>query len=460
MQSTSLVHRLGLVGSMKRFALRRRILLGCSLAVMFSAGSGRADFQGATHLMPFEEDTINYNQAEPHDAVARLQKEIASGKATLRYDKDYGYLVSLLEWLKIPQSSQMLVFSKTSLQRERISPRTPRAIFFNEDVYVGFIPGAPLIEISAVDPKLGGVFYTLDQTEPSRAKLVRNNQCTECHASAKTMGVPGHIVRSFATDENGIADITSGTSQVNHRTPFEDRWGGWYVTGTHGAQTHRGNLMGKAAFAKREQQPNFAGNVTNLTDYFDVSPYFLNQSDIVALMVLEHQTHMHNFLTRLNYESTLALQQYGHIRYLKSISEAFLKYLLFTEETKLTAPVQGSALFAHDFVSRGPRDSRGRSLRDLDLKTRLFKYPCSYLIYSEAFDALPDPMKAHLYQRLWEILTGKDQNATFATLTPEMRRAILEILIETRKGLPDYWKLDSEVQTSQNASPEKAAPKL
>src|SRR5262245_43212530 len=231
----------------------------------------RADFQGATHLMPFDEDTINYSKSKADGPVARLQERIEKGEVKLKHDVGYGYLFSVLEELRVPKSSQMLVFSKTSFQRERISPQTPRAIYFGDDVYVGFIPGAPLMEISSVDPKLGGVFYTLDQSKTERPQFKRTDQCLECHASAKSMGVPGHLVRSFATDESGVVDLASGTSQVNHRTPLAERWGGWYVTGSSGGQAHRGNLFGKAAFAKHEQDPNAPGDLENLKRFLDVS---------------------------------------------------------------------------------------------------------------------------------------------------------------------------------------------
>ncbi|MBI3875322.1 MAG: hypothetical protein HY300_05070 [Verrucomicrobia bacterium] len=336
----------------------------------------------------------------------------------------------------------MLVFSKTSFQRERISPRNPRAVFFSDNAYVGFVPGSPLLEVTSVDPKLGGVFYSFDTAGPGKPRFVRTDQCLECHASAKTMGVPGHLVRSFATDDYGAVDLQTGISLVNHRTPIEERWGGWYVTGTHGKQPHRGNLVGKAAFEKHEKNPNYLANLTDLTRFFNVQNYPEHSSDIVALMALEHQTHMHNFITRLNYEASAALQQYGHLNYLRTITDAFLRYLLFTEEAPLTSPIKGSSGFAKVFAAQGPRDHRGRSLRDFDLKTRLFKHPCSYLIYSEAFDAVPEQMKIVVYQRLFEILTGKDTSKDFQTLTPESRRAILEILADTKPGLPDCWKAE------------------
>jgi hypothetical protein len=401
------------------------------------------DFQGATHLMPFDEGTINYSKAQDASPITRLQERLDQGAARLAHDERFGYLPALLGALKIQTNSQMLVFSKTSFQRERIAPRTPRAIYFNDDVYVGFVQGSPMLEISAVDPKLGGVFYTLNQAKVERPKFVRTDQCLECHASAKTMGVPGHLVRSFATDESGVVDLSTGTSQVTHRTPFVERWGGWYVTGTHGDQAHRGNLFGKDAFARLEKEPNYLGNLTDLKRFFDVSEYPAPGSDIVALMVLEHQTHMHNFLTRLNYEASIALQQYGHIKYLKNITEAFLRYLLFTEEAPLSAPIQGSEEFARRFSQQGPKDRQGRSLREFDLRTRLLKHPCSYLIYSGAFDQLPGPLKAQIYQRLWDILNGHDTTPGFENLPAPTRRAIREILVETKMDLPEYWKRKS-----------------
>jgi hypothetical protein len=421
--------------------LQCRLIVAAILALLGGPAGAQGDFQGATHLMPFDEDTINYSKATAGGPVARLQQRIDRGEVKLQFDKQRGYLPAVLDALKVPKASQMLVFSKTSFQRERIGPKMPRALFFNDDVYIGFIPGSPLLEISAADPKLGAVFYTVDQSQVEKPRFVRNDQCLECHASAKTMGVPGHLVRSFATDEQGVVDLSSGTSLVNHRTPLADRWGGWYVTGAHGAQTHRGNLIGKAAFEREEKEPNHAGNRKELKGFFDTSMYSSAGSDIVALMVLEHQTHLHNFLTRLNYESTLALQQYGHLNYLKNVLDAFLRYLLFTEEASFAAPIRGSDEFTKGFVDRGPRDQKGRSLREFDLETKLFKYPCSYLIYSDAFDELPEALKAKLYQRLWDILTGKDTNQEWQKIPDEKKQAIREILAETRTGLPNYWKV-------------------
>ena len=427
-----------------RAVIFRLILLATSL-LSSDIVRAQGDFQGSTHMMPFDEGTINYNKAQPHDPIADLQQKLDKHPDKLMFDSKHGYLDSVLHALNIPKSSQVLVFSKTSFQRERISPNTPRALFFNDDVYIGFIPGSPMMEISTADPDLGGIFYTLDQNADQKPKFTRTDQCLECHASAKSMGVPGHLLRSFITDESGVVELNSGISEVNHRTPIADRWGGWYVTGIHGDQVHRGNLIGHKAFDKQEKQPNYLGNITDLSKFFDVSHYPSESSDIVALMVLEHQVHMHNFITRLHYESDLQLARYGHVNYVTNIANAFLRYLLFVDEAEIIDRIEGNSTFSKDFEKLGPVDSKGRSLRQFDLRKRLFKYPCSYLIYSKSFDALPQKMKDHLYQRLWGVLTEKDTSPDFENISSERRRAILEILIETKKGLPDYWKLTKSV---------------
>ena len=404
------------------------------------------DFQGATHLVPFDEETINYSKVASTGPIAKLQERIDRGDVKLKFDGNYGYLPAVLDALGISRESQLLVFSKTSFQRDRITPKTPRSLFYNDDASIGFIPGSPLLEAASVDPNLGAVFYTMEQTRVDRPKFVRTDQCLECHASAKSMGVPGHLLRSFAVDENGSVDMNNGTSLVTHRTPLAERWGGWYVTGEHGDQAHRGNLFGQAAFARAQKEPNLLGNQKDLAKFFDTTPYLEKTSDITALMVFEHEAHMHNFITRLHYETAIALQTYGHLKYLRTITDAFLRYLLFTEEVELTAPIQGSPGFTKTFTARGPRDSRGRSLREFDLQTRLFKYPCSFLIYSEAFEQLPKEAKDLLYQKLFDILTGKNDRTDWQRLSEPDRKAIREILAETKPQLPAYWKAKSAAQ--------------
>ncbi|NJM55985.1 MAG: hypothetical protein HC841_08920 [Verrucomicrobiae bacterium] len=401
------------------------------------------DFQGSTHKVPYDEEIIAYGQRAADGPVERLQRRIGSGELTLRYDEQFGWLPAIMEALDVPKASQMLVFSKTSLQRQHITPDNPRAIYFNDDVYLGYIPGAPVMEVSAVDPKLGGVFYTVPQGRMERPRFERSDDCTSCHGAAKTLGVPGHFVRSVATDPTGEIDQRTEFSYINHRTPLAERWGGWYVTGTHGDQPHRGNIIGFDAWENFGREPAKFANLDDLSPFFDQSKHLARGSDIVALMVLEHQGHMHNYITRLAYETEIMMKTYGHIRYLRMQVAGFLRFLLLTEETPLTAPVAGNPEFVKAFEARGPRDAKGRSLRELDLRTRLFKHPCSYLIHSEAFAAMPAVMREHLLIRLHDILTGRDDSEDFAMLTKADRRNLLEILTDTLPALPDCWRQES-----------------
>jgi hypothetical protein len=214
-----------------------------------------------------DDDANYYSNATADGPVARLQKRIEQGQVNLKYDPACGYLLSILDELRVSKSSQILTFSKTSAQRERISPKTPRAIYFNHEVYLGWIPGSPTLEISCVDPKLGAVFYSLEQRQTDKPRFVRTDQCLECHTSSRTMSVPGYLVRSFVTDEDGVVDLGHGISLVDHRTPIVARWGGWYVCGTHGSQIHLGNLIGAKAFERQKQEPNYLGNLTELSRF-------------------------------------------------------------------------------------------------------------------------------------------------------------------------------------------------
>lgn len=397
---------------------------------------------------------INYSTAREDNPVAALSKRLHDGKVVLKKDEDHGYLASMLEQLDIPRSSQVLVFSRTSLQRARISPRTPRALYFNDDVMVGFCLGGNVLEVAAADPKLGTAFYTVDQKARGQAVITRETEsCLLCHGSSSNQGLPGHLVRSVFPDRTGEPIYSRGTKRVDHTTPFADRWGGWYVTGTSGQQTHQGN---KIFDGQEDPKPTDGVNITSLKPYFSVDHYLTPHSDLVALMVLEHQTEGHNRLVRANFLTRQALTEQaemnrafglpaserteGITRRIQWACEPVVEYFLFSGEAPLTGAVAGTSKFAQEFTARGPFASRGRSLRAFDLRTRLFRYPLSYLIYSRSFDNLPVEARERIYLRLWEVLTGKDRSKPFAHLTSDSRRAVLEILRETKKDLPAYWK--------------------
>ncbi len=408
----------------------------------------------------FEEPPIDYLQATPHDAITRLQDRLNKQQTELPFQSPRGYLESVLKELNVPVSSQVLVFSKTSFQLRRISPRTPRAIYFNDEVYVGWVQRGDVMEVSATDPQLGVNFYTLDQTPTQRPAFQRQTyDCLQCHGSTLTQHVPGHVVRSVYAASSGHPILKAGTFLTNHSSPLEERWGGWYVTGTHGRQEHLGNQWVRESEAPDGVDRQLGSNVTDLTDRFSTEPYLSPHSDIVALMVLEHQIGMHNVLTRASFLTRLALRDEqvmnemldrpsdfrseSTTRRIHAAGEPVVKHMLLCDEYRLTDPIQGTSSFAKDFRDRGPRDSKGRSLRDLDLHHRLFQFPCSYLVYSPSFDALPDAVRDYIWRRLWEVLTGEDRSEEFAHLSDVDRQAILEILRETKPSLPGYWQPSS-----------------
>jgi hypothetical protein len=378
-----------------------------------------------------DDPAIAYYSAETHDEVSALKSRLESGETKLEFSDKFGYLESVLRELKIPLSSQTLVFSKTSLQVARISPEHPRALYFGDDVYVGMVRGG-MLELTAIDPQRGAVFYTLDQKKSEHPQLLRQDElCLKCHFSVNTMSVPGFVTRSVVTDGSGEPIVSAGSYLTDHRSPLDQRWGGWYVTGTHGQERHLGN--GIARGRNNEIDAARGANVTDLKGRVNTAPYPAPSSDLVALMVLNHQVRMHNLITRLGYEARLNRPE------LKTTIETALRYLLFADEAKLRDRATGTAPFRAEFEARGPADSEGRSLRQFDLEHRLFRYPCSYLIYSPSFDALPESAKGPLYKRLWEVLSGEDRSAAFESLSMQDRRAILEILIATKPQIPEYF---------------------
>ncbi len=413
---------------MKRNFLRYGLLLliSSSNSAAVTAEENRPD---VSEPFPYGVAPINYDDETTSDPVAALGKKLQAGRLEFKFDKSHGYLQSLLRALEIPVESQVLVFSKTSVNRRHISPKTPRAIYFNDQTYVGWTPGSNALEISTVDPQKGAIFYTLRQTIDEPPRFARAKNCLTCHVTTNSLQVPGHLARSFFTDDRG--EPLHGRSLINHDSPLKDRWGGWYVTGSHGEQPHMGNVIGADAARGFGENPLLHGNAAELSSYFEVRAYLAPHRDIVALMVLDHQTYLQNLLTRLNYETRLERTP--------TVEDFLLRYLFFIDEPPLTEEVIGEGGFTEAFEFVGPQDSHGRSLRQFDLQTRLFKYRLSYQIYTPAFRQLPATAKASLYQRIWNVLNGKEPDADYLVLPEAERQAILEILRETNDDLPAYY---------------------
>lgn len=423
------------------------LIVTCTLLLACSQSPAQAQ------LDSFGGPPINYMTAEVNDPVAKLSAQLESGQRKLEYEEKLGYLKSVLKALDIPVSSQTLVFSKTSLQLHRISPRHPRAVYFNDEVYVGYCQRGDVLEFASTDATQGAIFYTLKQTEEEKPKIVRDRGvCLSCHSSGRTQDVPGYLVRSVFADFSGRPVLGNGTFTTDHTSPFDQRWGGWYVTGKHGDMQHMGNVIFRESDGELDRTSG--ANLESLDEIVSTDAYLSKHSDIVALMVMEHQTQMHNSIAAANYETRRAIYQSnqmnelldrepGHIsesaqRRINRSADRVLSYLLMCDEFPLESTVTGTSGFEQDFERRGVRDSKGRSLRDLDLKQRLFRYPCSYLIYSAAFDGLPDEVRSRVLSRLHGILEGDDDSPQYAHLSIQARREILEILRDTKPEIKKY----------------------
>ena len=411
---------------------------------------------------------IGYAQPTTEDAVARLNARLREGAVQLTFDSASGYLRAVLDALGIFPESQVLVFSKTSFQASKINPRNPRALFFGDDVAVGWVRGGDVIEVIAQDPRQGAIFYTLKQAPGGTPQFERNDTCVSCHLSTATSDVPGMFAASMYINPSG-QPLYAPVYTTDHRSRFEQRWGGWFVTGRHGRATHMGNatVQDETELNALVQPAN--QNVTRLDERTDLTGYPVATSDIVALMVLEHQMHMANLFTRIAWESRLATPEARAMKIpdapapvgnvieatrvgakgaanlkLRPVREAAIEtvdYMLFVDEAPFDGPVEGVSGFAARFPTQGPRDSRGRSLRDLDLSTRLLRYPLTWMIYSPQFDALPGDVKDALYRRLWDVLSGAETQAIYtATLPFATRQAIVEILRDTKRDLPPYFE--------------------
>jgi hypothetical protein len=338
----------------------------------------------------------------------------------------------------VPAESQLLVFSKTGVQRAYTSPHSPRAIFFDESVVVAYVPGAPVIELAAHDPQQGVVFYTLDQAAVAPV-ITRRTSCLSCHVSASTLNVPGIIVRSNTVGDDGNVMPRFGSYDVNHETPHPDRWGGWFVTSDplavpYAQRAHTGNIT----FSE-------SGSTSNqvFVDWLNSSPetrgYLSPLSDIVALLVFDHQMRAINLLTRLNWESRVVSSREhasGSNGALRGLANELAEYLLFVGEVPPSVPLTPRPGFAEHLESRTPKDRHGRSLGQLDLANRLMRYPCSYMVYSEAFDGLSPAVKEAVYARMIDLLSGNDARPRYARISAADRRAVLEILRETKPGFP------------------------
>lgn len=406
----------------------------------------------------YENAPIHYSDTQPNDAAQQLEKKLRTGEATVDRTDAWTLLRSLMQHFQIPESSQLLVFSKTSKQNNLIHPQTPRIIYFGDNAYIGYCIGGS-IEVSTIDPLLGPIFYLLEPDTPASQPLhfERDQSCLSCHGGPFSPDVPGVLVRSVFPGREGHPLMSQGSTVVDTTTPFADRWGGWYVTGQHGKTTHRGNATMDDRDDSATLDRDAGANLPDLTGLFDTSPYPSPTSDIVALMVLEHQTSTQNVLTKANHAALRAMHMQQSLqkelgekvedqpvgtarRIIDNVATKVLDALLFKDEAALPDDgIEGLETFQRDFTSQAPRSQDDRSLKDFQLLTRLFKYRCSYMIYSLTFQHLTPPLKETVMQRLAIILAGDDITGRYEHLSSSERRHIRTILQETLPEAARLW---------------------
>ena len=447
----------------------------CNLALLWGLVSNSAwAGSSADPILPSESEAgtryeteypaIGYGKVRPRERIAVLQADLDRGDSVLQFDSDTGYLAAVLDALDIDTSSQLLVFSRTSVNKSHISPSRPRAIYFNDDAYVAWVPGSGMLEIASMDPALGQVFFIFEQREQKRPQFDRQTvQCLRCHDSLTMTGggVPRFILGSGYVDTRGNLVSHEGWVLTNPATPHRFRWGGWYVTGSHGSLKHLGNIVVTDPASLSDLDRLRVYDRESLDGVIGEGLYPAMHSDIVALLVIEHQVHVQNLITRVSYDARTAIARdrqaqknydNGNEISVSAATEAIIeraaeplaKALLFAGEAALASPVRGSTEFARKFEQRGPFDSEGRSLRQFDLRTRTFRYPLSYLVYSEAFDALPDIARHFIYRRFKELLQGDGEIAGLPPLQAEERAMMLDILRATKPSFA-AWEASNGV---------------
>lgn len=422
-------------------------LLGClvsTFAVLASIAHSQTD--------DYELAPMLYSATQATDPVAAWQKRFE--EKSLRFDQssERAFLRSVLDELKVPIESQVLVYSKTSLQISHISPRRPRALYFSDEAYVGWVQGGD-IEIISIDPTLGPIFYKLTIPRPKSThppRVVRSRDCLGCHGSSRTSNVPGMLVRSVRSDIRGFPLLATGTFLTEPSSPIKERWGGWYVTGTNAGERHLGNLIFNEELDRNEARviKDMGSELTDLKGVIDTKAYLQRTSDIVALMVMEHQIAAHNALTKAAFTTRKMLHRQRELarywnepnramsettqRVIESQATQLLRVFLFTDEFELESwGVEGNQAFQTAFLKQAKLDSSGRSLRDFHLLSRLFKHRLSYMIYSRSFRSLPKEIKSVFLHKLEQMLQTPKAHELSEHLSKKETARIQHILRES-----------------------------
>ncbi len=412
----------------RSIALPALILPLCVLAPTFWAPA-------ATPVGSFADEPHHYWTEPQDDPFTIFTRQVEAGQVKLDSSgSETQFMSALLKQLDIPVSSQLWVFSGTSLQSGRISVRNPRAIYFNEDVYIGYVPGGQ-VEVASQDSERGSIFYIFDvpaagSTAPPRFQ--RSERCMNCHAGEAQYGVPGLAVESVISGPNAGSLDAFRRGKSGHDIPLDQRWGGWHVTGAPSGLKHQGNLTGRSR----------AGVITTSEirpgENFDLARYPVGTSDVLAHLIFEHQVGFSNRVTQARYLTRAALAagkgrlSAADAKMLDDKAAEFTRYLLFADEAPFPkSGITGDTGFKEAFLSNRKAGPDGTSLKDFDLRTRLFKHRCSYMIYSRAFTTLPKEFKDRVYAKLSAALSDTQPQREYSYLPAAEKRAIRAIVSAT-----------------------------
>jgi hypothetical protein len=385
----------------------------------------------------FDRPPHRYWERTPSDRFSRLRPDLESGRVALDRDSELAFLASLLRALEVPAGSQTLVFSTTSLQLGLISPRRPRAIYFNEDTYVGYVPGGK-IEVISLDPDLGGVFYIFPiPRETAPLAIERATTCMNCHAGEDTREVPGLVIKSVIPGPRGGSLTAYRTGDTGHHLPLAERFGGWVITGLDPAAAHHGNVTGQLSAEGLRTFPVEPGKT------FDWGGYLVPRSDVLAHLLHEHQAGFVNRVVEGTYRARAARAARSEsldpsrVEELDRQAREIARYVLFADEAPLPqGGIQADPEFRGQFLASRKATAAGAALKDLDLKTRLFKYRCSYMIYSPVFAGMPDDLKFRVFTVMRGALDPGHSDPAFGYLAAGEKSAIRQILNETLSGVP------------------------
>lgn len=412
------------------------------------AGAAESSADAAQLYADLESAAHQYWVRPLEDRFSKMKEAFESGQLKLDRSGELPYLKSLLELLEISPDSQTLVYSTTSLQLSLISPVNPRAVYFNENIHLGFIPGGR-IEVMSMDPQLGGIFYIFDIPRgDSQPRLERVDRCMNCHAKKQNGYVPTPVIKSVLPGPTGGSLDSFRRESSGHAIPFEERFGGWHVTGAEGIPKHWGNLIGRQQAGRIDEIENPLG------ERCDLGRYPVPTSDLLPHLLHEHQNGFAHRAVEAAYRARsyyhAAESQTGrergrlsapHLLELQRQANRLVRYLLFADEVALpNGGVEGVPEYKEYFLRNRKPAGNGLALKDFDLETRLFRVRCSYMIYSDTFAGLHPEFKALVYRTLAEAISTARPNPEYSYLSPGEKEAIRVILRDTLDDLPDYWR--------------------